>query len=265
MKSLIKNWNRVERLIRRHEFAVLFLDYDGTLTPIVRRPERAVLADSTRALLGSLRGNPHYIVAVVSGRALEDVRRLVGLDGIIYAGNHGLELEGPQISFVNPRAKAAQPLLGRIAKQLERELRAVRGALVENKGLSLSVHFRRVRRGDLQRVKLIFEESTRPYLLKGEIRIAGGKKVFEVRPPISWNKGKVVTWLLKRPAIMGKTEITLPIYVGDDLTDEDAFRALLGKGITVYVGRPNTSSKAEYYLANVREVKRFLRKLADLK
>ena len=265
MKSLLKNWNTVKNHIKRYRYVLLCLDYDGTLTSIVRSPKRALLADTTRRLLDKLSHEPRYIVCIVSGRSLKDVKKLVGLEGLIYAGNHGLELEVPRLRFVIPRASETKPLLKRIADKLGSELRDIPGSSVEDKGLSLSVHFRCVRRGDLQRVKLIFEEITRPYLLRGEIRIAGGKKVFEVRPPISWNKGKVVTWLLKRPAIMGKTEITLPIYVGDDLTDEDAFRALLGTGITVYVGRPNTSSKAEYYLANVREVKSFLRKLADLK
>ena len=264
MKSLLKNWAMVEKRIKRSDHILLFLDYDGTLTPIVRRPDRALLSTSSLNLLAKLKGDPHYTLAIISGRALRDVRDLVGLRGLIYAGNHGLELAGPKIRYVNPRAKAARPLLESIARSLRRELRVTPGAVVENKGLSLTVHFRKVRADERQLVAMIFDGITRPYRKKRKIRVTRGKCVFEVRPPVKWNKGTIVLWLLKRTEILKKSGSILPVYLGDDLTDEDAFRVLSDRGITVLVGGSNPLSRAGYRLSGVGEVKKFLRKLAAL-
>jgi len=264
LKSLLKNWTGIENRIKDSDHVLLFLDYDGTLTPIVSRPDRALLSPSSRKLLEELHGDPRYTLAVISGRALRDVRALVGLRGLIYVGNHGLELVGPKIRFVNPHAKATRPLLGRIARSLRRELRVTPGAVVENKGLSLTVHFRKVRADERQLVAMIFDGITRPYRKKKKIQVTRGKCVFEVRPPVKWNKGTVVLWLLKRTEVIEKTGGILPVYLGDDLTDEDAFRALSDRGITVLVGDPHPLSRAEYRLSGVREVRTFLRKLAAL-
>lgn len=265
MKSLLKNWAGVEKRIRRSGHVLLFLDYDGTLTPIVRRPEKALLSPSTGKLLEKLRADPRYTLAVISGRSLRDVRKLVGLRGIVYAGNHGLELAGPKIRYINPHAKRARPLLARIARRLRRELGAVPGAAVENKGLTLTIHFRGVKAGERQLVGMIFDGITRPYRRKRKIRVARGKCVFEVRPPVKWNKGTMVLWILKRTEAIRKGEEILPVYLGDDLTDEDAFQALSGRGITVLVGDPNPLSRAGYRLSGVREVRTFLRKLRDMR
>jgi len=265
VKSLFKNWPEVENRIKCSGHILLFLDYDGTLTPIVRRPDRALLSSSSQKLLEKLRGDPGYTLVIVSGRALGDVRKLVGLRGLIYAGNHGLELAGPKIRYVNPRAKGARPFLGRLARRLRRELRATPGAVVENKGLSLTIHFRKVKGTERQLVAMIFDGVTRPYRKQRKIRVTRGKCIFEVRPPVKWNKGTIVLWLLKRTEALRKDGKILPIYLGDDLTDEDAFKALQGRGITVLVGDSNPLSRAEYRLAGVREVRTFLRKLAGVK
>ena len=264
MKSLLKNWTGIENRIKDSDHVLLFLDYDGTLTPIVNRPDRALLSPSSRKLLEELHGNPRYTLAVISGRALRDVRALVGLRGLIYAGNHGLELAGPKIRYISHHAKKARPLLGRIARRLQRELRVTPGAVVENKGLSLTIHFRKVKTDERQLVAMIFDGITRPYRQKRKIRIARGKCIFEVKPPVKWNKGTIVLWLLKRTEVIKQTENILPIYLGDDLTDEDAFQVLSGLGITALVGRPNPLSRAEYHLAGVRGVRTFLQKLATL-
>jgi len=234
----------------------LFLDYDGTLSPIVSRPEQAVLAPETRAVLERL--SRRATLAVVSGRGLADVQRLVGLESIVYAGNHGFEIRGPGGTalsyevgreFLDDLAAAAEGLRG--------ELEPVPGAWVEDKTHSLSVHYRQTpdeRAGEVEAaVDRVLEE--RPRLRKHY-----GKKVLEVRPRVEWDKGRAVLWLLEALGLEG--EAVLPLYLGDDVTDEDAFRAVAGRGAGILVAEPARPSAAEYRLRSPDEVRRFLEGLA---
>lgn len=264
MKPLLQNWHPVANIIRHYRYVLLCLDYDGTLTPIVKAPELALISDTIRNSLQALKENPKYVVSIVSGRSLTDVKNLVGVEGLIYVGNHGLELSGPKIHYLNTTAKATKPLLKKIAKILEKELGSVPGISIENKILSLSVHFRQIAKNDVHPANTILHDVTRQYQLKRKIKLSYGKKVTEIRPLVNWDKGKIVKWLLKRLVFIKKTRSIIPIYIGDDLTDEDAYRALSGRGITIHVGQPNFSSRADYRLMNVREVKIFLRKLSAL-
>ncbi len=235
----------------------LFLDYDGTLTPIVKHPSRAHLSAGARRLLRRLAKLPGVWVAVVSGRALEDLQRMVRLGGLCYVGNHGLELEGTKMRYVNPAARRCQPVLRRIAAALRLRLRPIKGAWVEDKGLTLSVHYRRVDPAEKILVRNGLNEVVRPYQEKGQVRVTQGKEVFEVRPPVRWNKGTMVRWLLARREAMTGAEV-LPVYVGDDVTDEDAFEALGRRGITVAVGAAGPLTEAAYAVKSPADVKQFL-------
>jgi len=236
----------------------LFLDYDGTLTPIVKRPGMAQLSRARRELLKKLAASPHFTVAVVSGRMLSDVAKKVGIKSAYYVGNHGFEISGPKLKFLHPKARAAKPILRRIKKELLRRLKGVKGIIVEDKVLTLSLHYRLVRQRDLAKVKTTFHTLTRPHLKKKKIRMTSGKKVFEIRPNARWDKGRAVLWLLKKRV---KGRKVTPVYIGDDTTDEDAFRALGKRGITIHVGR-GKKTLARRRLNDVKGVYRFLSRLA---
>lgn len=232
------------------------MDYDGTLTPIAKRPEEATLSADMRRYLLQL--SEHYPMAIISGRALKDIKELVGIGKIYYAGNHGLEIDGPSLRLMRPEAKKAVPTIGEICDDLRVKLGHIEGVVVEDKSLTASIHYRLVAPGKLVELRRIFAEATRPHLRAGKIKIARGKKVLEIKPNINWDKGKAALWIIG--AIKPK-EGALPIYLGDDKTDEDAFRALRDKGVTILVSKKPRKSSAEYFLRDADEIKTFLRKL----
>jgi trehalose 6-phosphate phosphatase len=233
----------------------LFFDYDGTLTPIVRRPEDAVLPQGMRALLGDLaRRVP---VAVVSGRDLEDVRRMVALDALYYAGSHGFDVAGPGgLAMQHEEARRRLPALDAAEAALRERLAALAGVWIERKRFAVAVHYREAATGDVARV-----ESAVDAVLRGhaELRKKGGKKIFELQPDVPWDKGRAVRWLLERLGL-GDGAV-LPVYIGDDVTDEDAFRALAATGVGIRVGAPHGETAAAYHLRDPAELERFARKL----
>lgn len=242
----------------------LFLDCDGTLAPIVNTPDEAVIPQKTKSLLGLLSQKKNCSIAIISGRGLGDIKRIIGLKSIIYSGNHGFQIEGPKIKRELAVPRGYKKILQRIKVQLKKNLSGVKGAFVEDKKLSLVLHFRLAGKRQMPFIKDTFRKSTILYLAKNKIKISPGKKILEVRPPVHWDKGRIVSWLLARQALMLKNNNISPIYIGDDLTDEDAFKALKGKGLGVFVGKP-ANSKADYYLNNTEEVTEFLRFIMDLK
>ena len=258
MRYLYNHIDEILDRIHQKQKILLLLDYDGTVTPIVKKPELARLNGSTRRLLKSL--SKKVILGIISGRSLKDVKAKVGIGGIIYAGNHGLEIEAGGRVYVHPEVRGFSKGLDRIAESLHEKLDHIPGIIVEHKGLTLSLHYRCVNRLHQAKVKHVF------YSVVKSRKITNGKKVFEVRPPVEWDKGRAVTKIIRQ--IKGKV---LPLYIGDDVTDENAFKAIKTKvipphqnfwcgGITIYVGRPK-KSHAEYFVWNVEEVLKFLRKI----
>ena len=224
---------------------VFFLDYDGTLTPIVERPEDAVLSASMRRVLERLA--ERFPVAVVSGRGRPDVEERVGLEGIYYAGSHGFDIAGPSGADVTFEAAAETvPVIEEVTRALEAEAVGIPGAQVEPKRFTVAVHYRRVAPEDVAQLEQIVDRQVAAH---PELRKAGGKKVWEIRPAIDWDKGRAVQWLLavlarERGLTPGKI---LPVYLGDDETDEDAFRALAhhtppGVGILVAPATPSVEA-----------------------
>ncbi len=231
----------------------VFLDYDGTLTPIVDRPELARLSAAMRATLRHLAAC--CFVAVVSGRDRKDVERLVGLDMLIYAGSHGFDIAGPNgVTMQHPAGDEVVGQLEDAAAQLRQMLGQVPGVLVELKRYALAVHFRLVADTDVPAVRQAVETVV---LSTPGLRITSGKKIFELRPRFEWDKGKAVLWLMDAFSLDAQT--TLPLYLGDDSTDEDAFVALESIGVGILVGpHPDDGSKARFTLANTEEVREFL-------
>lgn len=238
--------------------AMLLFDYDGTLTPIVERPELAVLNPDMKRLFKSL--DKRFKVAIISGRSLADIKKLVGLKGIYYAGNHGFEISGPRVYLVNPEAERVAPVMAEICNKLRAKAASIKGIIVENKGLTASVHYRLVRPGRFGALRKAFNKIVKPSIDAGIVKVTRGKKVLEIRPNVEWDKGKAVLWLVDVINPPGGTSI---FYVGDDRTDEDAFLALKDKAITILVSKKPKKSHAKFFLKNVREVGIFLKKLVE--
>ncbi|MDO8580477.1 MAG: trehalose-phosphatase [Candidatus Omnitrophota bacterium] len=242
----------------------MFLDYDGTLTPIVERPELAILSRETKEVLEKLIRNERFHVFVVSGRAMADVKMLVGIDNIVYIGNHGLEIEGAGIDFGEFPFARFREVLEYLKLEINKELIFFKGAFIEDKGLGLSVHYRMLNLKEESIFKIFFERITKEFSSRNEIRIVQGKKVFEIRPPIEWDKGKAVLWLLKAHEEAMNNQKAVAVYIGDDQTDEDAFKALNKIATTIHIGNPQ-STAAKYFLESPQDVTKFLRCLVDLK
>jgi alpha,alpha-trehalase len=234
----------------------LFLDYDGTLTPIVAYPDLAVLSDDMRAALERLAG--HLPVAIISGRDLTDVRRMVGIDGIVYAGSHGCDVDAPEaLGGRVQHGLADVDDLAAARAALTRKVEGIPGAWVEHKTFAVTVHYRQTPPDQVPRVMAAFDEVAAVFY---GLRRTAGKMVLELRPGIAcYDKGKALLWLLERLEMATGTYV--PVYIGDDVTDEDAFRAIAGRGVGVRVGDPHDVTAADYTLADVGEVLEFFRAL----
>ena len=263
MEHLFDRWEGFKKGLS-NGFVFLCCDYDGTLTPIVETPDKARMPEETKTILQELMNTAQCGIALVSGRSLSDLKRMVGLRDVIYAGNHGLEIEGPKIRFESLVPPESKSIIRNVAEKIAHRLSTIKGVIIEDKGLTISAHYRLVDTKDIQEFLSAFNEITEPYATRHQIVITSGKKVFEVRPPVVWDKGKVVVWLLARQQFMTGDRSVFPVYLGDDVTDEDAFKALRNKGLTIFVGEPG-NSHARYYLKNTDEVVSFLRRLLEIK
>ena len=259
MKYLFDHWGEIEKSLTPN--ILLLLDYDGTLTPIVERPELAVLSGDMRDLIK--RVSKRYVTGIISGRSLADIKDLVRVGGIYYSGNHGFEISGPDLELTKLEAEQTKSTLLKACNELKARLEHISGAVVENKGLTASVHYRLVPIRKIQELRKIFDKIMRPYLKSGAVKITRGKKVFEIRPNVDWDKGKAVLWIMD---IIELPENVLPIYIGDDRTDEDAFLALKDKGgMTILVSEKVRKSNAKYFLKDVSDVREFFKRLLNLR
>ena len=257
MKHFFEDWETIQPRIQQAQNLFLFLDYDGTLTPIVSRPELAFCPSEVKRHLEKLRRLPGVFLAIISGRRLDDLRKKVGISGIIYVGNHGLEIENPGGGQKKSVPPARIKGLKKITTNLRNSLKEIPGILFEEKGPILSVHYRNVPEKFFPRVPQGLKEELQQW--KGHWKMRSGKMVFEIWPNIDFNKGDAVREILRTFPSQG----LLPIYFGDDQTDEDAFRALKGHGISVFVGPSGSSSEADFFLKNPDEVQEFLFRCQD--
>jgi trehalose-phosphatase len=245
----------VHEIARSGDRLAVFLDYDGTLTPIVSRPEDAWLSESMRQTLRSL--TARVPVAILSGRDLDDVRGRVYVDGIVYAGSHGFDIAGAG-GLRRELGAAYLSVLDAVETELREALDEIPGAQLERKHFSVAAHYRNVNEDDAARVALAVDAVAARHR---ELRIIDGKKVYELLPDIDWDKGKAVLWLLE--ALELERGNALPIYIGDDRTDEDAFRALEKRGAGILVSEQPQVTAASYCLRDAEEVERFLREITD--
>ncbi|GAB3533318.1 hypothetical protein GCM10027443_18620 [Pontibacter brevis] len=246
----------IPQLIQGKKPAV-FLDYDGCLSPIVKDPDKAVMTQEMRDTLQRLANV--CSVAVVSGRDRANVEKLVQLDNLYYAGSHGFDISGPNNMHTEPGgASEAVPALDKAQKTLDERLKDIEGVLVERKRYAIAVHYRNVPDDQVSKVLQITEEviDQHPELKKGP-----GKKIMELKPNLDWHKGKAVRWLMEE-LDLNKPDI-VPLYIGDDITDEDAFATLQGEGIGIMVGEHDEKTAAEYRLEDVTDVLAFLEALTQ--
>ncbi len=238
---------------------VFFLDYDGTLSKIVDNPKKAILNDNTRRLLHELANI--YTVAVVSGRDKSDIQSFIELDNIIYAGSHGFRITGPGgMHMEMESARELLPRLDQMEEELTRSLeKEIPGVLIEKKYFAIAIHYRNAPRGSYSR---IIEQVKTTIGADKDFKIGRGKKLLEIKPSLNWHKGKALEWIMEQLNFSWPEEY-LPLYVGDDVTDEDAFRTLSDNGIGIIVGQHSLLSAANYRLENVDEVDAFIKYIVN--
>lgn len=249
------------RLLRRQVGRLLVaLDFDGTLAPIAPDPATVTLPPAAREALVRLCRRQDTDLAVISGRALEDLRARIALPALYYAGNHGLEIEGPGIQEVHREATLIRPQLTACVAHLRDALAGEPGVFLEDKGLTLSIHYRRATAPDVEaRLRALLEAAIAE---TPALRLTEGKKIFEVRPNVPWDKGRALRFLLGTLEDGGALPIPA-LFAGDDRTDEDAFRALQGRGDGIVVAaEPPPGSAASAYLRSPEEVAALLEALA---
>jgi trehalose 6-phosphate phosphatase len=237
----------------------VFLDYDGTLTPIVDRPEDAIISKSMRDTVRRLAGQ--CPVCVVSGRDPRVLQELMGVDDLTIAGSHGFDIRSPGGATIQREEGAGfEPLLEEVTTRLREELGPIEGALVEPKSVSVAVHYRLVSAPDGPRVKELVDALLAEH--PDQLKVTPGKMVYEIQPKIDWDKGKAVLYLLEALGLDGGDVV--PVYIGDDITDEDAFEALAGRGAGIFVGRGDDpevagrTTSADYVLYTTQDVEQFL-------
>lgn len=234
----------------------LFLDYDGTLSPIVDEYDKAFLSENMRMTINDI--SKICQTAIISGRGMEDVKSRVEIDHLYYAGSHGFEISGPEKFYYEvEKARELIPYLDKIEKELKNDLKAIKGVKFERKKFALAVHYRLAAPDQEENVKRKVGAVLKNFK---NIDSGRGKKVIEVKPRVYWHKGKAINHLLK--VLNPKNESAFIIYIGDDITDEDAF-IQIREGTGILVGNHGEKTFARYHLKDVNAVRLFLLKMTE--
>ncbi len=196
-------------------------------------------------------------VAIVSGRDRVDVQHLVRLETLYYAGSHGFDIAGPQGVPIQHRVgEHVVTTLDQTEAALHHHLDRIEGVLIERKAFSIAVHVRRVHPHHECEVECQIDAIL---CREPKLRKKHGKKVFELQPAIDWDKGQAVLWLLR--TLGPESPAVTPLYIGDDVTDEDAFQVLADRGIGILVAELPRTTAAQFMLRHPDEVQRFLQQL----
>ncbi|ONI06707.1 hypothetical protein PRUPE_5G075400 [Prunus persica] len=279
--SALNSFERITNFARNKKIAI-FLDYDGTLSPIVDDPDRAIMSNAMRSAVRNVA--KHFPTAIISGRSRDKVYDLVGLTELYYAGSHGMDIMGPvtntdsndhpncvkstdqqgkEVNLFQP-AREFIPMIDEVFRTLVENTKGIKGAKVENHKFCASVHYRNVDEKNWSTIAQSVHDILKDY---PRLRLTHGRKVLEVRPVIDWNKGKAVEFLLESLGLNGRDDV-LPIYIGDDRTDEDAFKFLKKnkkRGYGILVSPVPKETSAFYSLKDPSEVMEFLKSLVRWK
>ncbi len=248
---------RIEARVRKAGHLFLFLDYDGTLVGLRKTPRQAVPSVRLRRLLDRLQKLRATTLGVITGRSLTDITALLKPTKIVIAANHGFEIVADGKTWIHPGVSKRVADLLPLSTAIRRKLRKVPGVLVEYKKSTLSVHYRNVAPSSVDRVRSVVEAAVSP--LRRNLVLTNGKKVIEIRPKVAWSKGHAVRRLVRQRRWLHNP---LVVYCGDDVTDEDAFRLLSKKAVTIRVGNARLS-RARYTVENVSAMHRFLSLVCD--
>lgn len=233
----------------------LFLDYDGTLTPIVPDPDKAQLSEKNRKIISDL--SELIPIAILSGRDRKDLKSKVKIDSVVYAGSHGFDITGPDgLEMQHESKKDILPALDQAEERLNRELKDIGGVKVERKKYAIAVHYRNTDEENIDLVKNSVDEvlDRQETLKKG-----GGKKIVELKPNIDWHKGRALQWLTNH--LNWDKQRYYRVFIGDDLTDEDGFEAIKDDGMGIIVGAHSEKTAASYKLRDTDQVTEFLEEL----
>ncbi|XP_038688317.1 probable trehalose-phosphate phosphatase F isoform X2 [Tripterygium wilfordii] len=280
--SALHSFNQITDYAKNKKIA-MFLDYDGTLSPIVDDPDRALMSNDMRSAVRNVA--KYFPTAIISGRSRDKVYELVGLAELHYAGSHGMDIMGPvnhlaaddhsnnciirstdqlgkEVNLFQP-AREFIPMIDEVFRTLVENTKGIQGSKVENHKFCASVHYRNVDEKIWPTIAQLVHDILKSY---PRLRLTHGRKVLEVRPMIDWNKGKAVEFLLDSLGL-SKSDDVLPIYIGDDKTDEDAFKVLREKcgGYGILVSPVPKETNAFYSLKDPSEVMKFLESLVRWK
>ncbi|MBD3262352.1 MAG: trehalose-phosphatase [Candidatus Altiarchaeales archaeon] len=246
-KKIAENWRSARKRF-------LFLDYDGTLTPIVSTPDKAVLPKENREILEEIAGKKDTVTSIVSGRMLEEIKRLVSLENIYYVGDHGLNITGPSFNWTHPKASEAAEEVRGAEKRLTEKLAHIEGVLIEDKKTSLVVHYRNAADKENQ-IRQVFEEVACQAV---NLKKQENKKTLELVLAEDWGKAEAMKKILEKENYLDGDFI---LYAGDDNTDEKAFPKLPEEAHTFAINRPQTSAK--YMIDTIEELRDLLGKLSE--
>ncbi len=233
----------------------LFFDFDGTLVPIQNDPSSCWLGNNIKKYIKKIANQKLAHVAVLSGRSLTDLKKRIDIKDIYYGGNHGLELEGPDLKFIHPEVKPLLKTIKNTKETIKKCVSHIPGVFLEDKKLSFTLHFRMADKIGKSTAKSIFKKIILNDLSNMPYKILKGKMVLELMPRIDWDKGRAVLYILENCK-----DKFFPLFIGDDITDETAFFALKGQGITIRVGR-SKNTEAEYYIRSQGEIDNFFKKI----
>jgi alpha,alpha-trehalase len=234
---------------------LLLFDFDGTLCPFSPSPDEVHLSDRVRRLLASLASRPESTVGIISGRRLPDLHKRAHISPEVYlAGFHGLEIEAPGEAFMHPGAAAATPAIRAIADAMAPELPAMPGVFIEDKVFSIALHYREAEPAVGAAAQARFLNAARAGVEAGRLRVLPGACVIELLPDVRWDKGRALQWIRER--VEARHRRTFTVYVGDDVTDEDAFRAVGPEGMTIAAS--DRASGAEFQVNGPEGVERLL-------
>ncbi len=255
MKYLWNDIDELKKYLERHSILLIFLDFDGTLSPIQKHPDKAKLSARTKNLLMRLSDKKNLSLIIVSGRQLDDLKKRIGISNLIYSGNHGLESEINSKRGTHPLIIKLNTKLNEVKERLLQLSLLYPGSFIEDKNISFSFHYRGIDRCNFNLIKSDFSGIIKTYRKSHSLKIIAGKKVFDVIPDFDWSKGHFAQQIVNLFSKTTKENIAT-IFIGDDSTDESAF-LILKKGINIRVGRKK-KTLANHYLKNSSDVYKFL-------